>query len=125
MGGLESWIAALLAVTAGLIPSWETALQRTYERESPEWQALSSWLQKGTASGYYIQRSIDSGTLVSDAGDGQQLNLDREYTLTDSSPSDGPTTAVLTFEISTDAPGSNVVAGPRSYTISAEYETLQ
>lgn len=88
------------------------------------WQNVAAWLIKGTASNYYIQRVVDDGSLDTDGGDGQQLNANRDYYVTDSTPGALAKTAVVTYEISSDAPGTTVLAGPKTYSFRANYEPL-
>jgi hypothetical protein len=66
------------------------------------------WLVSGTASGFYLQRTIISGTLEADPGTGfKQLNTNRDYDNQKSSA--GTKTTVVFFEISSDVSGSPVV----------------
>jgi hypothetical protein len=87
------------------------------------WQGTGySWLQKGAASSYYIQRTMVEGVLdFLDSGDGVVLSTSRSYALTETRTYNN-NRAVITFEISTDAPGTTVKAGPTSYTLNAIYE---
>lgn len=81
----------------------------------------SDWLLSGAASTYYLQRTIDDGTLTNDDGDGVQLNTDNlDYWITNSLTW-FTRVAKVTFGISTDAPGSNLIAS-RQYTLSAELQ---
>ncbi len=86
------------------------------------WSNAGAWLLKGTASSYYLQRVINAGSLDNDAGDGVQLNADREYDIIQSVPFSAKT-ATVTFEISTDAPGTTVVAGPTAQVYLTSWET--
>ena len=66
------------------------------------------WLVTGTASGFYVQRTIISGTLEVDAGTGWlQLNANRTYDNQKSSA--GLKTTVVFFEVSSDMSGVPVV----------------
>jgi len=66
------------------------------------------WLISGTASGFYVQRTIISGTLEVDPGSGfKQLNANRDYDNQKSSA--GTKTTVVFFEISSDVSGVPVV----------------
>ena len=89
------------------------------------WQGTGfSWLQKGSAGDYYIQRVVTLGTLdQADSGDGMVLSTSRSYAITESMAYN-TNTASITFEISTDAPGTTVKAGPTTYQLSAWYEPL-
>ncbi len=66
------------------------------------------WLLSGAASGFYIQRTIISGTLEVDEGAGWlQMNSNRTYDNQKSSV--GIKTTVVFFEISSDVSGVPVV----------------
>ena len=96
---------------------------KVYKRQkNGGWSSYGTWLVKGAAGSYYIQRTIDSGTLTTDGTDGVVLSTDRIYSILQSTPY-ATKTATVTFEISTDAPGTTVVAGPVSMTFSAFFET--
>lgn len=84
---------------------------------------MGAWLIKGAAASYYLQMVLNSGTLTTDDGDGQQMNGDLEYDVQDSSAGSQTANATVTFEISTDAPGTTVVAGPRALSFEADYES--
>ena len=86
-------------------------------------QRIGTWLLSGSAASYYLQ-TTDNGpdALTQDAGDGVQLNANRDYYVTDSTAVAGGSTCSVTYEISTDAPGSTVVAGPKTYYFEADYE---
>ena len=85
------------------------------------WSRVGTWLQNGTNSDFYISRTT-SDTLDTDAGAGPlQMNSDRIYDVQRSGV--GTDTAEVIFEISNDAGGTPVVAGPTTYTFYAEKET--
>ncbi len=66
------------------------------------------WLGSGTASGFYVQRTILSGTLEVDPGTGfLQLNADRDYDNQKSSA--GIKTTEVFFEVSSDVSGVPIV----------------
>ena len=88
------------------------------------WTKVAAWLLKGTASNYYLQRVIDEGSLTNDAGDGVQLNADRIYDIVQTIPFQAKT-ATVTYEISTDAPGTTVKAGPSGQQYHTLWETGQ
>lgn len=67
------------------------------------------WLVSGTASTFYAQRTIISGTLEVDSGAGfLQLNATRDYI--NQKSTSGLKTTVVFFEISSDASGVPLVA---------------
>lgn len=76
------------------------------------------WLITGSAAGFWVQRTIISGTLQTDAGAGfLQLNADRIY---DNIKSDeGTKTTVVFFEFSSDSSGTPIVA-TATYTMISE-----
>lgn len=86
------------------------------------WSSIGGWLLKGTNSNYYLQRVVNTGTLTSDAGDGVQLNADRIYDIQEAAPFTTKT-ATVTFEISTDAPGTTVVAVATALVFTTSWET--
>lgn len=66
------------------------------------------WLISGAASGFFVQRTILSGTLESDAGTGfLQLNANRDYDNQKSSA--GTKITEVFFEFSSDASGTPIV----------------
>ncbi len=96
-----------------------------YARQSGGgWSSIGAWLVRGTVTDYYVQTNLDSGTLTTDAGDGVQMTTDRIYDVQDTDPSETNSVAVVTFELSTDAPGSTVVAGPETLSFEADYNIL-
>jgi len=67
------------------------------------------WLLTGSSALFWIQRTIVSGTLQTDPGTGWlQMNVNRSYVNINSAVGDKETE--VTFEISTSAGGSPVVA---------------
>ncbi len=79
------------------------------------------WLLSGTASDYYVSRTVGSGTLDVDAGAGPlQLNANRDYNIQNSMI--GIETAEVFFEIASDVSGSPVV-GEGTITFQAEKES--
>jgi hypothetical protein len=66
------------------------------------------WLGSGAASGFFLQRTILSGTLEDDAGTGWlQLNANRDYD--NQKSSSGTKITVVFFEVSSDVSGVPVV----------------
>ncbi len=66
------------------------------------------WLGSGAASGFYVQRTIISGTLEVDAGTGWlQLNSNRDYD--NQKSSGGVKVTQVFFEVSSDVSGVPVV----------------
>jgi len=69
----------------------------------------SEWLISGSAAGFWVQRTIISGTLEVDPGAGfLQLNTTRTYD--NQKASVGSKTTSLFFEFSSDSSGTPVVA---------------
>lgn len=67
------------------------------------------WLITGSAAGFWVQRTLISGTLESDPGGGfLQLNANRIYENIKSS--EGTKTTVMFLEFSSDSSGSPIVA---------------
>ena len=82
------------------------------------WQQVDAWLLEGSASTYYLFRTIDSGTLNNDDGDGNQLDTDDlDFWISNTTEWFGRSTTV-TFNIADDTLGANVIA-TRSYTFYA------
>lgn len=70
---------------------------------------INEWLISGSAAGFWVQRTIISGTLEVDPGTGfLQLNATRTYD--NQKVSIGPKTTSLFFEFSSDVSGSPIVA---------------
>jgi len=71
-------------------------------------QITGPWRLAGTPADFYVQRTLESGTLQVDAGAGfLQLNVDRIY---DSQKvSAGSKKTVVFFEIADDAGGANIL----------------
>jgi len=70
---------------------------------------IGQWLVNGTASDFFVQRTIISGTLQVDPGAGfLQLNADRTYDSQRSTA--GIKTTVIFLEISSDMSGVPIVA---------------
>ena len=86
------------------------------------WSSIGAWLLKGAASDYYVQRTVESGTLTADGGDGAQLTTDRTYDIQQPAPFEA-LAALVTFELSTDAPGTSVEAGPTALSFNTFWET--
>lgn len=86
------------------------------------WQGTGkSWLLDGAASGYYLVRTVNTGTLnVDNDGTLQQMNADLDYSISENA-SWGESQATITFEIADDAGGTNVLA-TRQYTLRAVLE---
>lgn len=76
------------------------------------------WLVTGTASGFFVQRTIISGTLEDDPGAGfLQCNANRDYD--NQKSSQGTKTTVIFLEFSSDVSGSPIV-GTATLTFIAE-----
>ena len=74
------------------------------------WQVVGTWLIAGSAATYYISRTIDTGTLTTDAGAGPlQMNTDREYDK-QGTAGGGFVSVGVTYSISDDVSGTPVVA---------------
>ena len=83
------------------------------------WQVVGTWLVAGSAGGYWISRTIDSGTLTTDAGAGPLVqSTDREYDR-QKDGGNGVVSSTVTFSISSDVSGSPVVASG-TYVFEAE-----
>jgi hypothetical protein len=110
-----------LTTTSGSIPVYSglkiDADGNLYERTpNGGWSQFAVWLLAGTASTYYVSRTILTGTLTTDAGAGPlQLNADREY---DVQTSKGTKDASVQFDIASDVSGTPIVAS-RTYTFLA------
>ena len=71
-------------------------------------QITGEWLLAGSAAGFFVQRTIISGTLDTDPGAGfLQLNATRTYAILQSSS--GDQTTVIFLEISSDVSGVPIV----------------
>lgn len=69
---------------------------------------FATWLFSGAASTYYLSRTINTGTLDTDAGAGPlQMNTNRDYDI--QLAFTGVETCTVSFEISNDVSGSPVV----------------
>lgn len=88
------------------------------------WQQVGTWLLNGTNSDFSVARTINSGSLTTDAGAGDlQLNSDRSFDIQNSTPS-SESTATVTFVISNWNAGSpNVTYSTRAYTFTATAES--
>jgi len=63
------------------------------------WNRVGTWLLSGTNTDFSVNRTIDSGTLTTDAGSGDlQLNADRTFDVQNSVPA-SDNTADVTFQI--------------------------
>lgn len=97
-----------------------------YARQSNGgWSSLGSWLVKGSAGNYYIQRTVNAGTLTTDGGDGVLLSTDRIYDVQQTINGVTTPTVEVMFSISTDAPGTTVVAGPKNAEFSSEVTGIE
>jgi len=70
---------------------------------------MNEWLNSGAASGFYLQRTILSGTLEVDAGAGW-LQLSTSRTYDNQKVSAGIKTTEVFFELSSDVSGTPLVA---------------
>ena len=70
---------------------------------------MNEWLNSGSASGFYLQRTILSGTLGVDAGAGW-LQLSTSRTYDNQKVSAGIKTTEVFFELSSDVSGTPLVA---------------
>ncbi len=86
---------------------------QVYERQAGGgWSNIGSWLLNGTNSDFYVIRTINSGSLTTDAGAGPlQLNTDRVYDI--QRTTDGESRAAIEFSI-VDS-GETVVYANRQY----------
>lgn len=84
-----------------------------YERQAGGgWSSIGAWLLSGTASDFYIKRTIDTGSLTTDGGAGPLiLSTDRIYDL--QRTTDGEDASRVTFSI-VDI-GDSVVYANRTY----------
>jgi len=80
-----------------------------YERQAAGgWSRFGTWLFSGLASTYYLSRTIDTGTLTTDAGAGPlQMNTDRIYDIQETS--NGIFTTDVSFDISNDVSGTPII----------------
>ena len=81
-----------------------------YER-SPTgvWQNTGAWLLDGAAGDYYLWRTINTGTLTTDDGDGNILSTgDLDFDIQNSTEW-FTRRCSITFKISDDAPGANII----------------
>lgn len=76
----------------------------------------------GVGSGYYLDRTVTSGSLDADPGACVQLSSDRTYTVTRSSV--GTDTTEIDFEIHTAAGCSGTAVATATITLSATYDTI-
>jgi len=75
------------------------------------WSAIDGeWFVNGSAGGFYVSKTLESGTLTTDAGAGPiQTNVDRIYDIQEATT--GLTkTAVITINISDDITGLPILA---------------
>lgn len=87
--------------------------------ESGTWQYTGKdWLLEGAASAYYLVRTVNGPDSLNeiDGGTLQQMNTTRSYALSTNFERE----CGIEFSISSDASGTPVVAGPKTYTLSAE-----
>lgn len=63
------------------------------------WGRVGTWLFNGTNSDFHIHRTVNSGTLTTDAGDDLVMSSNRDYDIQNSTPS-STVTASVTFRIS-------------------------
>jgi len=93
-----------------------------YERQNTGgWSRFGTWLLAGTNSNYYVSRTVNQGTLTTDAGAGPlQLNADRIY---DVQVNVGDETVFIRFDIASDVSGSPIVA-TANYAFTAIVSTL-
>lgn len=82
------------------------------------WQYAATWLLKGTASNYYIARTVNEGSLDTDAGTDLVLSTNRDYYITQTMYG-APLTCDVSFSI-TNSGGGTVYSGPVSYAFFAE-----
>ena len=86
------------------------------------WQySGQSWLLSGAAADYYLWRTIVSGVLTNDDGDGNQLDTDDLDYWISNNVDWFEREANVTFSISDDSAGANILAS-RTYYLSA-YKT--
>lgn len=73
------------------------------------WFPTGAWLLSGAAADYYLWRTVDLGTLSNDDGDGNQLNTDDLDFWISNSVTWFDRTTTVTFSISDDSAGSNIL----------------
>lgn len=76
----------------------------------------------GIGSGYYVDRTVNSGTLDADAGSCQALSSARTYTV--SRASVGTDSAEVVFEIHNAAGCAGTAVASATITLSATYDTI-
>jgi hypothetical protein len=82
------------------------------------WQRVGTWLLVGASSAFYVSRSIDQGTLSTDAGAGPLVcSTNRDYKIINVTHK-STEIASITLDIASDVSGAPIVA-TRSYTLSA------
>lgn len=91
-------------------------------QSSGGYSVVGQWLLNGTASDYYVARTVVTGSLVSDSGNDVQLNTDRTYYVTDTTANGSSVQASVSFSI-TNSGGGTVYSGPRTYSFSAFLDT--
>lgn len=86
------------------------------QQRNGNWSKVGQWLLFGSASSFNVTRTIDSGTLTTDAGAGPlALSTDRTYSITNSS---WGTTKRTVITLVLDAGGGDLAE--MEYTLSAE-----
>jgi len=91
-----------------------------YERQAEgTWSTFGSWLLSGTNTTFWLRRTIDSGSLTTDAGgsvgDLRQMDTTREYDVQRNS--NGEKRCAVTFTIVNAA--DNATFATRTYTLEA------
>lgn len=86
------------------------------------WQYAADWLLSGVVGDYYLARTIDQGTLTNDDGAGPTVmsTANQDYYIASAVPWFLRVTKV-TFKISDDSAGSNVIVS-KQYTFQAYVE---
>lgn len=83
------------------------------------WQVVATWLLVGPNTAWWVSRTIDSGTLTTDAGAGPLVcSSDREYSIANVILS-STKTVTLTLELSNSDTGSPVISAVQ-YLIEAQ-----
>ena len=95
-------------VSSGILLS-NNGILFLYQANGGVSQVIGEWLVVGTASDFYVQRTVIDGTLEIDEGAGfLQLNVGRDYV--NEQEFEGLKSTTVFFEIASDASGAPIVA---------------
>jgi len=90
-----------------------------YERQpGGGWSSFGTWLLSGTNSAFYVNRTINSGSLVTDSGTGSSIILSTDRTYDVQRTGQGGDISQVDFEIALVSDDS--VVASISYTFHAE-----